>query len=103
MRSCFNSKTFIALAVAGVAVFVLVPGAGRALGPLLIAAACPLSMLFMMRAMGGSANRTGADAATTTAGRSEAVSTTSSDDLATLKARIAELEARTSEPSPPDR
>ena len=102
MRSCFNSKTFIGLALAGVAVFVLVPGAGRALGPLLIAAACPLSMLFMMRAM-GSGNSEKADGSTPTNTPSEAVSTASGDDLATLKARIAELEARTSEPSPPDR
>ena len=100
MRSCFNSKTFIALVIAGVAVFVLAPGAGRAFGPLLIAAACPLSMLFMMRAMGSGSAK--ADASVPTSGQPSAAGATGHDDLAALHARIADLEARASEPSQPE-
>ncbi|MGH2607621.1 MAG: DUF2933 domain-containing protein [Tepidiformaceae bacterium] len=49
---CLNWKVLVGLAAVGVAVFVFAPGWGLAILPLLILAACPLSMLvmaFMMR------------------------------------------------------
>ena len=50
---CFNKKVLIGLAVVAVGVLLAAPELlGRAL-PLLFLAACPLSMVLMMRAMGG--------------------------------------------------
>ncbi len=49
---CFNWKVIAALAAIGIGLYALAPGAAVAAFPLLILAACPLSMLLMMRAMG---------------------------------------------------
>lgn len=48
---CFNWKVVAALAAVGFGVWAIAPGIFGAAGPLLIALACPLSMLFMMRGM----------------------------------------------------
>ncbi|MDP9072021.1 MAG: DUF2933 domain-containing protein [Actinomycetota bacterium] len=48
---CLNWKVMAALAAAGVGPYALVPGLAAA-APLLVMAACPVSMLLMMRAMG---------------------------------------------------
>ena len=48
---CLNWKVIGALAAAGLGVYVFAPGWAAAALPLLIVAACPLSMLLMMRAM----------------------------------------------------
>jgi len=50
---CFNWKVLAGLAAVGVAVLVLAPGAALAVLPLLLLAACPLSMGAMMWAMRG--------------------------------------------------
>lgn len=47
---CFNRNVLIGLAAAAVVLFFLVPSARGAL-PLLVVAACPLSMLLMMGGM----------------------------------------------------
>lgn len=47
---CFNRNVLIGLAAAAVVLFFLVPAARGAL-PLLVVAACPLSMLLMMGGM----------------------------------------------------
>lgn len=49
---CLNRNVLIGLGVVAVALFVLAPGA-RSVLPLLLVAACPLSMVFMMRGMSG--------------------------------------------------
>ena len=49
---CLNWKFVAALAAAGVGIYVFAPRLAAAALPLLILAACPLSMLLMMRAMG---------------------------------------------------
>lgn len=54
MGMCLNKKVIGGLALAGLAIFLIAPGAIGALLPLLILAICPLSMVFMMRAMSGS-------------------------------------------------
>lgn len=51
LRMCFNWKVLAGLAVLGLAVWVLAPGAAAAALPVLLALACPLSMLFMMQSM----------------------------------------------------
>jgi Protein of unknown function (DUF2933) len=48
---CLNWKVIAGLAVVGLGVWVFEPGLMHAVLPLLIAAICPLSMLFMMRGM----------------------------------------------------
>lgn len=49
---CLNWKVIAAVAAIGIVVYALAPTAVAAAVPLLVVAACPLSMLVMMRAMG---------------------------------------------------
>lgn len=53
LRMCLNPRVIAALAAVAVGIYVLAPGLFAAALPLLVLAACPLSMLIMMRAMGG--------------------------------------------------
>lgn len=53
MRMCINKRVVGGLAVVALAIFALSPRLLGALGPVLIMAACPLSMLLMMRGMSG--------------------------------------------------
>lgn len=48
---CFNWKIVAALAAAGVGLWAIAPGLATAVLPLLVLAACPLSMVLMMRTM----------------------------------------------------
>jgi hypothetical protein len=48
---CFDWRIVVGLAALGLGVIVVAPGLAAAAIPLLIVAACPLSMLFMMRGM----------------------------------------------------
>ncbi|MGH2660374.1 MAG: DUF2933 domain-containing protein [Actinomycetota bacterium] len=50
----FNRKVLIGLGVAAIGVLAFAPQAFSRILPLLLVAACPLSMLFMMRGMSGS-------------------------------------------------
>ncbi len=50
---CLNWKVIAGLAVVGLGIWALAPGLAAAALPLLIVAACPLSMLLMMRGMQG--------------------------------------------------
>lgn len=50
---CFNKKVIGSLLALGVAVFVLAPSVFSAALPLLLVAACPLSMMLMMKSMKG--------------------------------------------------
>lgn len=50
---CFNKKVIAALGVVGVGVLVFRPSTLGAALPMLVLLTCPLSMLLMMRAMGG--------------------------------------------------
>jgi hypothetical protein len=52
LKMCLNPKVLVALAAVGFGVYVLAPGAFAAALPLLLLAACPLSMLLMMAMMG---------------------------------------------------
>lgn len=58
---CFNKKVLAGLAAAGVGVLLLRPSALGSALPLLLALACPLSMVFMMGAMGGKRDRCATD------------------------------------------
>jgi hypothetical protein len=50
---CLNWKVVAGLAVAGLGIWVAAPNLVWAAVPILVVLACPLSMLFMMRGMGG--------------------------------------------------
>lgn len=93
MKMCFNWKVAAGLTAAGVAVFAFAPNLIGAALPVLIIAACPLSMVVMMRAMtGGSRCDTasnGTDAESNTA--------TSPSEVARLQAEIDQLRAERSE------
>lgn len=54
---CFNWKVLAGLAVIGGVVVVVAPGQALAVLPLLLLAACPLSMVVMAVTMGGMAGR----------------------------------------------
>lgn len=50
---CFNWKVLVALGAVAAGVLIFAPGAALAVLPLLLLAACPLSMVVMMFAMKG--------------------------------------------------
>lgn len=78
---CFNWKIVGALAAAGLGLWAIAPGLAAAALPLLVLAACPLSMLLMMRAMDSTAN--GCSRPESSAGR----------DIEALRAEVAALRA----------
>lgn len=51
LRMCLNWKALAGLALAGVGIYLVAPDLGVAALPLLVLAACPLSMVLMMRSM----------------------------------------------------
>jgi len=55
MQMCLNWKVLAGLAVVGVGIWIVAPQFALAALPVLLVAACPLSMLFMMRGMSGNA------------------------------------------------
>src|SRR6266487_1630768 len=55
---CLNWKVIAGLAVLGLGIWVVAPNLVWAALPVLVVLACPLSMLFMMRGMGGSQRAT---------------------------------------------
>lgn len=75
---CFNWNVVAALAAAAAALYLIAPGSFAAALPLLVLAACPLSMLVMMRAMGSAGGR--CDAA-------------GDEEVAALRAEVAALRA----------
>lgn len=95
---CFNPKVLGGLAFTGLAVFLVAPGAFSAVLPLLFVAACPLSMVFMMRAMsGGRCSTRGSE--TGQEGQAEATdavssTTTAEAEIARLRAEVDQLKAQ---------
>lgn len=53
MKMCLNWKVLAGLGAAGVGLYLVAPGLAGAALPLLLLAACPLAMLFMMKGMHG--------------------------------------------------
>ncbi len=75
---CFDKRVIAGIVVVGAAVAVFAPGALAVALPVLVLAACPLSMLFMMRAVSGPPR------SSTPANR---------DEVAELRAEVARLRA----------
>ena len=87
MEMCLNKKVIAGLGVVGLGVLVLAPGTAGAALPLLLIAACPLSMIFMMRSMSAKDTTAGS-----TRGDTDPDSTTM-DEVATLRAEVQHLRA----------
>lgn len=95
MKMCINWRIVVALSVVGLAVLAAAPNLLGAALPLLVLAACPLSMLLMIRAMqGGGRCESRSDA---TAGDSQTESADSSAESARLRAEIGQLRAERAE------
>lgn len=60
MKMCFNWKVLAGLGVVALGIFLVAPTMVLGALPLLLLAACPLSMLFMMRGMNGMGNHAAA-------------------------------------------
>ncbi len=84
MRMCLNMKVIAALAAVGVGVLLLAPEAIGAALPLMLFAACPLSMMLMMRAMSGNRD----DSCSTGGDQSQ---TSTMDEVAALRAEVQHL------------
>lgn len=80
---CLNWKVIAALAAVGLGLYALAPGLAAGAVPLLVLAACPLSMLVMMRVMGSMGHCKSADDARGT----------DDDEVAQLRAELAALRA----------
>ena len=91
---CFNWKVVTGIAVAGLAVFAFAPSLIGAALPVLLIAACPLSMVMMMRAMSG-----GSRGDTPSEGNDTDSSTdASSSEQARLRAEIDQLRSARGRP-----
>ena len=51
LKACLDWRVLVALALVGLGIWLLAPGAVAAALPVLVLAACPLSMVLMMRTM----------------------------------------------------
>lgn len=93
---CMNPKLLTVIVAVGVAVALLAPGVSRSLGPLLIVAACSLSMIVMMAMTGRGSGSKGNDASTL---ESRPLDIRDAE-LADLRERLARIEG--TEPQAPD-
>lgn len=96
MGMCLNKNVIAGLAVVGAGVLLFAPKAIGAVLPLLFLAACPLSMIFMMRGMasGGSCSK----------GDKQQPQRATMDEIAALRAELQHLrteQARREEASNP--
>lgn len=87
LRMCYDWRVLTALAVLGVGIFLVAPGIALAALPLLILAACPLSMMLMMKSMG-------AHQASATEAAVEPATAAATDRVAALRGELAELGRR---------
>ena len=87
---CFNWKVLAGLAALGVGIWIVAPNLLGAGLPLLLLAACPLSMLLMMRGMQGGQCSTRPEQAA----RPAEVRLTREEELTHLKAQLTILQTR---------
>lgn len=87
---CFNWKVLAGLAVVGLAILVVAPNVAWAALPLLLLAACPISMLLMMRGMQGGqcSSQPRPVSQPTSAGL------TADEQLAALKTQLADIQVQ---------
>src|SRR2546421_1645217 len=90
---CLNWKVLAGLAVVGLLVLVVAPQFIGVALPLLLVAACPLSMLFMMRRMSGNGNVAASQPSQMQGEQLPAVGLTRDEHLAALKSRMSNMQA----------
>ena len=90
---CLNWKVLAGLAVVAGVVLILAPQFIWVALPILLVAACPLSMLFMMRGMSGSGNQSASQPAQLKENRLPAARLTRDEHLAELKSRLSGVQA----------
>ena len=90
---CLNWKVLAGLAVVGLIVLVVAPQFIWAALPILLVAACPLSMLFMMRGMSGNGNVATSQPSQMQGEQLPAVGLTRDEHLAALKSRMSSMQA----------
>ena len=90
MKLCFNWKVLVGLAAVGLGVWLVAPDLIGAALPLLLLAACPLSMLVMMRGMQGGQCATSTQPDPSPAGPR----LTRQEQLTELKTQLASLQNR---------
>src|SRR6266516_3808199 len=88
---CFNLKVVAGLAVGALIVLVLAPQYIWAALPLLLVAACPLSMLFIMRGMQGKGSKTISQPVQVS--QPLAIDSTHDEQLAELQSRLSSIQA----------
>ena len=93
---CFNWKVLAGLAAVGLGVWIVAPDLVGAALPLLLLAACPLSMLLMGRGMasGQCSTKSQRSAPPERAGQPVAVPLTREEQVAELRAQLTALEVR---------
>jgi len=92
LKMCLNWKVVAGLAVVGLGVTLLAPGAVVAALPLLVLAACPLSMIVMMGGMGGMGMKGKHGAAESASPSVPPTGATREEHLAELKDRLAQVQ-----------
>ncbi len=90
---CLNWKVIGGLAAVGLGIWVVAPNLVAGVVPLLIVAACPLSMLLMMRGMSGGQQNRDTERSDSPTSPQPAAQTGRPRDLAALKAEHARLTA----------
>jgi len=90
---CLNWKVIAGLAVVALLVLVVAPQFIWAALPILLVAACPLSMLFMMRGMSGNGNATASQPAQMRGDQLPVAGVTRDEHLAALKSRMSSMQA----------
>ncbi len=97
---CLDPKVIAGLAVVGLGVWALAPGFVWAILPVLLLAACPLSMVLMMRGMQGNQGAQSGQCASHATDQarlgspSGSVATTSVESLASLKGQLSNIQAQ---------
>ncbi|MEU0108404.1 DUF2933 domain-containing protein [Streptomyces sp. NPDC006251] len=89
---CLNKKVLIGLGAVAAAVLLLKPAWFVAALPVLILAACPLSMIFMMRGMNGQKGQDGKAGKGAACGTSGKANTSGASTTAELDKQIADLQ-----------
>lgn len=92
-KMCLNWKVIGGLAAAGLGVAVFAPNLIGAALPLLLLAACPLSMIVMMGAIGGMGMRSKQGAAEPVRGRVPLPDTRREEQIADLKSQLVRVQS----------
>src|SRR5260221_10626606 len=89
---CLNWKVIAGFAMVALLVLVVAPQFIWAALPILLVAACPLSMLFMMRGMSGNGNSTASQLAQMQGDQLLVAGVTRDEHLAALKSRLSSMQ-----------